>query len=115
MTGGLYMAEKIDYESLEREGAGAGAFMLGLLTGTVLGAGLGVLMAPKKGVELRGELGERARTLSSAAATRYEQASKSAHELAEKGRDLAGQARKAVSRGAEEARSYAGTVNGSGH
>ena len=38
------MANEYDYES----GGGSG-FMMGLLTGTVLGAGLGMLFAPKSG------------------------------------------------------------------
>ncbi len=49
------MANEYDYES----GGGSG-FMMGLLTGTVLGAGLGMLFAPKSGSELRGQLSESA-------------------------------------------------------
>ena len=36
-----------DNDRYENEGSGAG-FMMGLLTGTVLGAGLGILLAPKE-------------------------------------------------------------------
>ena len=39
------MANEYDYES------GGSGFMMGLLTGTVLGAGLGMLFAPKSGSE----------------------------------------------------------------
>jgi len=35
------------YDRYEHEGGGG--FMMGLLTGTVLGAGLGMLLAPKAG------------------------------------------------------------------
>ena len=47
---GGYMA--YEYDRFERE-EGGGSFLMGLLTGTVLGAGLGMLFAPKAGSELR--------------------------------------------------------------
>jgi len=45
-----------EYDRFERE-EGGGAFLMGLLAGTVLGAGLGMLFAPKSGSELRSQLG----------------------------------------------------------
>jgi gas vesicle protein len=50
-----------DYYRDEHEGGGG--FMMGLLTGTVLGAGLGMLLAPKSGSELRNQLTEGASSL----------------------------------------------------
>jgi gas vesicle protein len=47
--------------------ASGSGFMLGLLTGTVLGAGLGMLLAPKRGSELRSQIGEHAGSLGRAA------------------------------------------------
>ena len=44
-----------EYDRYENEGGGG--FMMGLLTGTVLGAGLGMLLAPKAGSDLRGQVG----------------------------------------------------------
>ena len=44
------------YDRFENEGGGGGSFVMGLLTGTVLGAGLGMLFAPKSGSELRNQL-----------------------------------------------------------
>ena len=41
-----------EYDRYENDG-GSG-FMMGLLTGTVIGAGIGMLLAPKAGSELRG-------------------------------------------------------------
>ena len=51
-----------DYDRYDNEGGGG--FMMGLLTGTVLGAGLGMLLAPKAG-DLAAEVlqGERAAPL----------------------------------------------------
>ena len=44
-----------EYDRFEREDGG-GSFLMGLLAGTVLGAGLGMLFAPKAGTELRNQL-----------------------------------------------------------
>ena len=46
-----------EYDRFEREDGG-GSFLMGLLAGTVLGAGLGMLFAPKAGSELRNQLTE---------------------------------------------------------
>lgn len=101
------------YDRYENEHGGG--FMMGLLTGTVLGAGLGMLLAPKSGSELRGQIGEQARNLGHKASEQYRRASESAGGWAERGRDVVNQAREAVSRGAEEARGYAGATTGSSY
>jgi gas vesicle protein len=106
------------YDRYENEGNGGG-FMMGLLTGTVLGAGLGMLLAPKAGSELRGAIGEQARNIGNKASDQYRKASELASDQyrkasenavgwADKGREIVDRARDAVSRGAEEARGYAG-------
>jgi gas vesicle protein len=59
---------------------GGGSFVIGLLTGTVLGAGLGMLFAPKSGSELRQQI-------SGQATEGYRRASETAQEWAEKGRE----------------------------
>ncbi len=94
------------YDRNDNEGGGGG-FMMGLLAGTVLGAGIGMLLAPKAGAELRGQLGEQARNLGSVANEQYKKASDSATEWAEKGREFVGQAREAVVRGVDDARAAA--------
>ena len=102
-----------DFERYDNEGGGGG-FVMGLIAGTVLGAGLGMLLAPKAGSELRGAIGQQARNLGNKASEQYRRASDSASTWAEKGRDFVNQAREAVSKGAEEARGYAsGTTGGS--
>ncbi len=103
-----------NYDRYDNEGGGAG-FMMGLLTGTVLGAGLGMLLAPKAGSELRGSIGEQARHLGTVANDQYRRASESATGWADKGREFVDKARDAVSRGADEARGYAGATTGSSY
>ena len=100
------MADSFDRYDNEGSGGGGG-FMMGLLTGTVLGAGLGMLLAPKAGAELRGAIGDQAKTWGNAANEQYKKASETAGTWAEQGRDLVNKAREAVTRGADEARSYA--------
>jgi gas vesicle protein len=104
------MADSFDQYDRDSHGSG---FMMGLLTGTVLGAGLGMLLAPKAGTELRGTIGEQARNLGNRASEQYRKASESAGDWAERGREFVHQAKDAVVRGAEEARGYAGSATGS--
>src|SRR4029079_14763459 len=103
------------FDRYDNEGSGGGGFMLGLLTGTVLGAGLGMLLAPKAGSELRGALGEQARNWSNAASEQYKHARETAGTWAERGREMVDKARDAVNRGADEARNYASGSTGSGY
>jgi gas vesicle protein len=103
------------FDRYDNESSGGGGFMMGLLTGTVLGAGLGMLLAPKAGSELRGALGDQARTWGNAASEQYKKASETAGTWAERGREIVDKARDAVSRGADEARSYASGTTGSSY
>ena len=103
------------FDRYDNEGIGSGGFMMGLLTGTVLGAGLGMLLAPKAGSELRGAIGEQARNWSNTASEQVKRASDAASTWAERGREMVDKARDAVARGADEARSYASGSTGSGY
>src|SRR5262245_66010057 len=94
------------YDRFENEGGGGGSFVMGLLTGTVLGAGLGMLFAPKAGAELRGQLSEQAGNIKNQASEGYRRASRAAGDLADRGREFYDRARDAVSHGAEEAQRY---------
>jgi gas vesicle protein len=97
------------YDRYDNEGSGGG-FMMGLLTGTVLGAGLGMLLAPKAGAELRGAIGEHARTWGTQAQEQYRHAREAAGPWVDRGRDMVSQARDAASQAAEQARGYAGAA-----
>lgn len=94
------------YDRFDNEGGGGGSFVMGLLTGTVLGAGLGMLFAPKAGSELRSQVAEQAGNLANTASEGYRRASESAASWAEKGRETYDKARDAVNRGADEAQRY---------
>src|SRR5438132_3243379 len=91
------------FDRYDNESSGGGGFVMGLITGTVLGAGLGMLLAPKAGAELRGALGEQAKNLGNMAADQYRKAGEAATEWADKSREMVDRARDAVSRGADEA------------
>lgn len=103
------MAEHDRYEN-----EGGSGFMMGLLTGTVIGAGIGMLLAPRAGSDLRGQVAEQAKNFGTKATEQWGKASETAAGWAEKGREVVNQAREAVNRGAEEARGYvAGSTPGS--
>lgn len=81
-----------EYDRLERE-EGGGSFLMGLLAGTVLGAGLGMLFAPKPGTELRNQLTESAGRLRTTAGGTYGQASEKVSQIVDKGREAYDRAR----------------------
>lgn len=101
------------YDRYENEGGGGGSFVMGLLTGTVLGAGLGMLFAPKSGSELRNQLSEQAGNIANTASEGYRRASETASQIAEKGRGMVEQAREAVRTGSQEAQRYVREQTGS--
>ena len=106
------------YDRFENEGGGGASFVMGLLTGTVLGAGLGMLFAPKSGSELRNQLSEQAGNLANTASEGYRRATEAAGGWADRGREMYDKARDAAARGVDEAQRYvreaAGSVSGSG-
>jgi gas vesicle protein len=85
-----------EYDRFERE-EGGGSFLMGLLAGTVLGAGLGMLFAPKAGAELRSQLGDQAGRLREAADQGYQQASDKVSQIVDRGREAYERARSSVS------------------
>ena len=85
-----------EYDRFERE-EGGGSFLMGLLAGTVLGAGLGMLFAPKAGSELRSQLSESATKLRSTAGESVQQASEKVSQMMDRGREAYDRARSSVS------------------
>jgi gas vesicle protein len=88
-----------EYDRFEREDGG-GSFLMGLLAGTVLGAGLGMLFAPKAGSDLRNQLTEQAGRLRSTANDTYQQATEKVSQIVDRGREAYDRARSAASTGA---------------
>lgn len=89
------------------EDEGLAGFWMGLATGAVLGAALGVLFAPKSGAALRRQLSRQAGNLTDRASEGVRRASETAGEWADRGRHLYDQARDAVASGAEEVQRFA--------
>jgi gas vesicle protein len=81
-----------EYDRYEREDGG-GSFLMGLLAGTVLGAGLGMLFAPRPGSELRNQLTEQAGRLRSTAGDAYSQASGKVNQMVDRSREAYDRAR----------------------
>ena len=81
-----------EYDRFEREDGG-GSFLMGLLAGTVLGAGLGMLFAPKPGSELRTQLTEQTGKLRSTANDAYSQATEKVTQIVDRGREAYDRAR----------------------
>jgi len=101
------------YEGLDN-GAGGDRFIVGLLAGAAMGVGLGMLLAPKAGSELRNQLSGQAGALANQARDGYRKATETAGQWAEKGKaaagewaergkDMYGKAREADSDGTETA------------
>jgi len=85
-----------EYDRFEREDGG-GSFLMGLLAGTVLGAGLGMLFAPKAGSELRNQLTDQAGKLRATANDTYQQATDKVSQIVDRGKDAYDRARSNVS------------------
>ena len=81
-----------EYDRFEREDGG-GSFLMGLLAGTVLGAGLGMLFAPRPGAELRTQLTEQAGKIRNTAGGAYSQATDRVTQMVDRGREAYDRAR----------------------
>jgi gas vesicle protein len=73
------------------ESAGSGLFLLGALAGALVGAGVALLLAPKSGSQVRGDISSGFNTARDAAARRYrELADKASQKLGYEGKTAAG-------------------------
>ena len=102
-----------EYDRFEREDGG-GSFLMGLLAGTVLGAGLGMLFAPKAGNELRTQLGEQAGRLRSTANDTYQQATDKVSQIVDRGREAYDRARTGTGAGGGQTTGTPGATGGYG-
>ncbi|HEV3486733.1 MAG TPA: YtxH domain-containing protein [Vicinamibacterales bacterium] len=108
-----------EYDRFEREDGG-GSFLMGLLAGTVLGAGLGMLFAPKTGSEIRSQLGEQAGRLRSSANETYAQATEKVSQIMDRGREAYERARGSMGPGGSDigtpgGGTFGGTTSGGGY
>ena len=96
-----------EYDRFEREDGG-GSFLMGLLAGTVLGAGLGMLFAPRPGSELRNQLTEQAGKLRETAGGAYSQATDRVTQMVDRGREAYDRARTGAGTGGDSGNMGAG-------
>jgi gas vesicle protein len=86
-------------------------FAIGLLTGTFVGGGLALWLAPRMASELRQRITDSAKGLGRQASDQYEQASgrvaEGVSELTRKGQDVRDDVADAVARGAHQVERYA--------
>jgi gas vesicle protein len=86
-----------EYDRLEREDGG-GSFLMGLLAGTVLGAGLGMLFAPKAGADLRNQLSDQAGKLRATANDTYQQATDKVSQIVDRSKEIVDRSKDAYDR-----------------
>jgi len=86
------------YEWDRSQGSNA-AFFTGLVAGALIGSGLGLLFAPRKGTELRGQMAESAATVGGAISKTVERG----REVYDRARDVASRASAEVDRVASDA------------
>jgi hypothetical protein len=85
-----------EYDRFDGEEGGGASFLMGLLAGTVLGAGLGMLFAPRSGSELRSRITEQAGSLRRSAEDMYNQASEKVGHMVDRSREAYERARDAA-------------------
>ncbi|MEX1130183.1 MAG: YtxH domain-containing protein [Vicinamibacterales bacterium] len=103
-----------EYDRFEREDGG-GSFLMGLLAGTVLGAGLGMLFAPRPGAELRTQLTDQATKLKTTAGGAYNQASERVTQMVDRGREAYDRARTSSEPGTAGSLDNTGSLAGTGY
>ena len=105
------MAYDIDQD--DRHGGGA-AFLVGLLMGAAVGAGLALLYAPKSGRETRDDIKDQAKKAREAAAGQYQHGREKVHQAVDRGKDAYGKARGVVQRTKEDIKTNVQELVGTG-
>ncbi len=91
------------------------AFFTGLVAGAAIGAGLGMLFAPRRGADLRGQMAASATNAGQAISSTVDGWSRRSVEVFERARDIAARAGTAIDRVADEAaRTIEATLNVAG-
>jgi gas vesicle protein len=86
------------------------AFLRGLFAGTMIGAGIGLLFAPRRGSELRRQVADSAASASRAASKTVDELSQRGREAYQRARDVASRAGESVERVANDAAKVADKV-----
>ena len=86
-------------------------FALGVLTGTVVGVGVGLLFAPRVGAQMRNEIGHQWTRAKGSCSTSYHRAKDTASQWSERGRRAYDATRTKVVHGAHETRQYVREVS----
>lgn len=97
----------MSYNDADTRNGGSASFLIGFIAGSVLGAGLALLFAPRTGPEMRRELADRAQRLRERAADGYDTASERVADFAERGKA-------AYRNAADKASAVPGTGTGAG-
>ena len=85
-----------------REDQSGASFMLGIMTGAVIGAGVALLFAPRTGQEMRQQLGEQYRGLAERAGQTAQSLREGAQSVRESAANLRDQGRERVQRAASQ-------------
>ena len=98
--------EKDQLEIVSNNGRTGHPLALGLLAGAAVGLGLGMLLAPRKGAELRHAVAVRAGRIKDSAATGYRRSKDTAGHYAHRGHDAYSAARNTITHSAQETGRY---------
>ena len=85
-----------------REDQSGASFMLGIMTGAVIGAGVALLFAPRPGHEMRQQLGEQYRGLADRAGQTAQSLREGAQTIRESAQNLREQGKERVQRAASQ-------------
>jgi gas vesicle protein len=88
--------------TMYREDQSGASFMLGIMTGAVIGAGVALLFAPRTGQEMRQQLGEQYRGLADRAGQTAQSLREGAQSIRESAQQLRDQGREKVQRAASQ-------------
>jgi gas vesicle protein len=86
-----------EHDRIDPWGSGP-AFFTGLFAGAVIGTGLGLLFAPRKGSELRGQVAESAANVGRTVSKTVDDLTESGREAYQRGREVYERTRTAVTR-----------------
>ena len=92
--------------------SGGHPFAMGVLAGAAVGVGLGMLVAPRKGSELRQQMGTQLTHMKSSCASGFSKAKVKASDWGHKSRDAYDSTRKVVVKSAHETQRYLSDVAG---